>query len=224
MMLKADGSFIVNHYRSFDPSTYEVAYRFGRPYYLRELSPESDFGEKINSQITFTPNVPFGLIVKADPEAGLSFSDLPMDKIRTLSSRHSVLLLQGFSAVNETDFVIQSEKMGEVVCVFIYSNGLISMLTRLLDLAIHRDLSQNWKKMCTLRRKRYSPPCLGAMFRSLDKKMVCDPIISSLPAISDLSYSSFYNLIYCRLATPIYFAVPNAEHVHRGYAIRETGS
>lgn len=115
MMLKADGSFSVDHYRSFDPSTYEVVYRFGRPYYLRELSAESDLGENINSRITFLPNVPFGLTIKADVEAGLSFNDLPMDKIRALSSRHSLLLLQGFSPVGEEDFIKKSKAMGEVV-------------------------------------------------------------------------------------------------------------
>jgi len=89
--------------------------RYGRPYYLREPIPELDFGEKVNPHVSFIPNVPYGLIIKADPAAGLSFRDLPMQKIRALSIRHSVVLIQGFSLVDEEEFVKVSDGMGEVI-------------------------------------------------------------------------------------------------------------
>ena len=120
-MQKADGSFEINHVHKFDSSKYEVVTRYGRPYYLREPTPELDFGEKINPHVSFIPNIPYGLIIKADPAAGLSFRDLPMQKIRALSIRHSVVLMQGFSLVDEEEFVKVSEGMGEVMYVSLFS-------------------------------------------------------------------------------------------------------
>jgi hypothetical protein len=113
---KADGSFVINHLHTFDhPSTYEVVKRKGRPYYLREHSDERDLGEKLNPHVNFIPNMPFGLVIKVNPALGFSFLDMPMDKIRALSIRHSVVLLQGFALVNDEDFVKKSAEMGEVM-------------------------------------------------------------------------------------------------------------
>jgi len=42
MFRKVDGSYAVGHYRSFDPATYDVVSRYGRPYYLQERSSSSD--------------------------------------------------------------------------------------------------------------------------------------------------------------------------------------
>lgn len=118
MMQKVDGSFTVGHLSSFDPSTYEIVHRYGRPYFIREPSAERDLGEKLNAQVQILPNIPFGLTITVDPTANLSLNDLPMDKMRALSSRHSVLVLQGFTSVNEEDLINKCTEMGEVVYVF----------------------------------------------------------------------------------------------------------
>lgn len=38
IMMKTDGSYVVDHFHSFYPQSYEVVHRYGRPYYLRERS------------------------------------------------------------------------------------------------------------------------------------------------------------------------------------------
>ena len=114
-MEKANGSLVTGHFSSFDPSTYDVVYRDGRPYYLREHSEERDFGERINANVEFILNYPFGLTIKADPTAELSFNELPMDKIRKLSLRHSAVLLRGFKQVSIDDFRKKAREMGDVM-------------------------------------------------------------------------------------------------------------
>lgn len=117
-MQKANGSLVVDQLHTFNSSKYEIVHRNGRPYYIREPTEDLDLGDKINPHITITPHVPFGLVIKADPTAGLSFNDLPMQKVRALGITHSLVLLQGFASINEEDFVSKSKTMGEVAYVF----------------------------------------------------------------------------------------------------------
>ncbi|TFK63470.1 Clavaminate synthase-like protein [Pluteus cervinus] len=113
---KVDGSLAVGHLSSFgDPSSYEVVYRDGAPYYLREMSDDRDLGEKINAHVTFERLFPFGLAIVADPQANLSFNDLPMKKIRALSLRYSVVLFRGFSQVNRDELIQKSSELGTIV-------------------------------------------------------------------------------------------------------------
>jgi len=42
IMHQADGSYAVEHFRSFDPSLYDVVQRYGRPYFLREHAAPRD--------------------------------------------------------------------------------------------------------------------------------------------------------------------------------------
>lgn len=41
-MQKLDGSLVVDHLRSFDPATYEIAERYGRPYFIREITTKTN--------------------------------------------------------------------------------------------------------------------------------------------------------------------------------------
>ncbi|KAF8886932.1 Pyoverdine/dityrosine biosynthesis protein-domain-containing protein [Infundibulicybe gibba] len=112
---RGDGSLSLGHLSSFDPSTYEIVHRYGRPYYLREHSSARDLGVKINPHITFARHFPFGLVIEAEPSANISFNDLPMDNIRTLANQYSFVLLRGFSSVDRDDFTQKSEEFGEIV-------------------------------------------------------------------------------------------------------------
>jgi len=62
IMHKADGSFAVEHFKSFNPSSYEFVHRYGRPYYLREhgapREEELDFSTLRFNGTTVSPNVP----------------------------------------------------------------------------------------------------------------------------------------------------------------------
>ncbi|KAF8886930.1 Pyoverdine/dityrosine biosynthesis protein-domain-containing protein [Infundibulicybe gibba] len=112
---REDGSLSIGHFSSFDPSTYEIVHRNGRPYYLREHSSARDLGPEINPHVTFTRNFPFGLILTADPGSNLSFNDLPMRKIRILTNRYSFVLLRGFGAANREEFTQKTDEFGEIV-------------------------------------------------------------------------------------------------------------
>lgn len=114
---RADGSLTIGHRHSFDDIEHEVVYKHGRPYYLRELTDAYAFGASIDPLVTFTRHYPFGLIIAADPKSGLSFNDLPMDKIRGLVLRHSALIIRGFKPVDRDDLVKKSGEMGEIVYV-----------------------------------------------------------------------------------------------------------
>ena len=108
----ADGSLKVGHHRSFESHQCEVVHRFGRPYYIQE---SYSLGDKFTPHVTFTRNFPFGVIIEADPAARLSFNDLPMDRVRELSTRNSIVLLRGFYQVDREDFVKKCAEMGNIL-------------------------------------------------------------------------------------------------------------
>jgi hypothetical protein len=112
-----DGTLTVAPLHTFDPSSYKIVHRYGRPYYLRGLSEDDDLGHRINSHVSFIRHYPFGMMVKVDPAANLSLDDLPMDKVRTLALRYSVLLFRGFAESDRECFRRLARGLGEVVSV-----------------------------------------------------------------------------------------------------------
>ncbi|KAH8804237.1 Pyoverdine/dityrosine biosynthesis protein-domain-containing protein [Flagelloscypha sp. PMI_526] len=112
---RADGSLAIGSYKSFRDVKHIVVERYGRPYFLRELSPATDLGERISPYVSFERNYPFGMVIVADPKINLSLQDVPMDKIRILTNLHSALLLRGFSSVDRAVFRAKCDEMGEVI-------------------------------------------------------------------------------------------------------------
>jgi pyoverdine/dityrosine biosynthesis protein Dit1 len=97
VMEKSDGRLTMGQYASFDPSTYDVVYRNGYPYHLREKSEDRELG----NGITLTPAFPFGLTITAERTEGdasrcFRFEDLEMSKLRSLAFKYSLLVLRGF--------------------------------------------------------------------------------------------------------------------------------
>ncbi|KIK57024.1 hypothetical protein GYMLUDRAFT_247295 [Collybiopsis luxurians FD-317 M1] len=111
----ADGSLQIGHLHSFDKNEYEVVLKQGRPYYIREKSTAYSFGPQLDALISFTRNFPYGLTISCPATAGLSFNDLPMDKLRKLTAMHSCLLLRGFSQVDRDDMIKKTEELGPIL-------------------------------------------------------------------------------------------------------------
>ncbi|KAF5363134.1 hypothetical protein D9758_008353 [Tetrapyrgos nigripes] len=111
----ADGRLQIGALQSFDKKNYEIVSKYDRPYYVREKSSVYSFGSQLDAQISFTRNFPFGLTVSCAPSAGLSFNDLPMDKLRKLTTMHSCVLLRGFSKVDRDDMTKKSEELGPIL-------------------------------------------------------------------------------------------------------------
>ncbi|KAG7087516.1 hypothetical protein E1B28_013477 [Marasmius oreades] len=111
----ADGSLRIGHLRSFEKDDYEVVSKHGRPYYIREKSTAYSFEPQLDAQISFTRNFPFGLTISCAPSAGVSFDDLPMNKLRKLTAMHSCILLRGFSQVDRDGMIKKSEELGPIL-------------------------------------------------------------------------------------------------------------
>lgn len=94
-MEKADGRLVMGQNASFDPSTYDTILHNGYPYYLREKSSDRDLG----AGITTSPAYPYGLTIEATANKDGSHAkivDVAMEKIRSLASKYSLVVLKGF--------------------------------------------------------------------------------------------------------------------------------
>jgi len=118
-----DGTLTVAQLHAFDPSSYDIVHRYGRPYYLRARSEDYDLGDRINPHASFVRNYPFGMVVKVDPAANLSLDDLPGDKVRALALRYSVLLFRGLVEPDRECFRRLARGLGQVVWVMKPSNA-----------------------------------------------------------------------------------------------------
>lgn len=95
-----------------DSETHELVERNGRPYYWRAKNPDMDWGDL---SVTFDPMFPYGLVIKPTPGAQISWSELPMDKMRGLASRYSYILARGFGAVEKPEYRNKANEMGTVM-------------------------------------------------------------------------------------------------------------
>lgn len=65
--------------------------------------------------VTFDPMFPYGLVIKPTPGAQISWSQLPMDKMRALAARYSYILARGFGAVEKPEYRKKANEMGTVM-------------------------------------------------------------------------------------------------------------
>jgi hypothetical protein len=111
-VIKLDGSIAVQHNHTVDESTHELVYRYGRPYFWRETDPAMRWGDAMD--VTFDHMFPFGLLIRPAPGTTISWSDVPMDKMRALASRYSLILARGFEPVEKHEYRRQANEMGTV--------------------------------------------------------------------------------------------------------------
>jgi hypothetical protein len=109
-VIKLDGSIAVQHNETVDESTHELVHRYGRPYFWREIEPAMRWGDAV--EVTFDHMFPFGLLVRPAPRTTISWSDVPMDKMRVLASRYSLVLARGFDPVEKNEYRWKANVMG----------------------------------------------------------------------------------------------------------------
>jgi hypothetical protein len=65
-------------------------------------------------EVTFDRMLPFGLLIRPAPGTTISWGDVPMDKIRTLVSRYSLVLARGFGPLEEEEYCQKAREMGTI--------------------------------------------------------------------------------------------------------------
>ncbi|KAF8310285.1 hypothetical protein DL93DRAFT_2157882 [Clavulina sp. PMI_390] len=120
VVLKRDGSLVIEHNEDVDIASHELIYRYGRPYYYREIDPAMQgWGTTAGGSPSFEPLHPFGVLVRAPVASGdgakpMSWADLPMEKVRELAKGYSLVIFRGFGGVGKDTYVTKAKQMGEV--------------------------------------------------------------------------------------------------------------
>ena len=65
--------------------------------------------------VMFDRLFPYGLLIRPVPGATISWNDVPMEKMRDLAARYSLVLARGFSPVEKDEFRVKSREMGNVL-------------------------------------------------------------------------------------------------------------
>lgn len=110
--MKHDGSVAIQHTSTVDPKTHELVYRYGRPYFWRESDAAMQWGE--NLPVIFETLHPFGLLVRPVEPNSISWEDVPMEKVRSLATRYSLIIFRGFRGVSKELYSQKARQMGEV--------------------------------------------------------------------------------------------------------------
>ncbi|KAG8927084.1 hypothetical protein FRC02_008475 [Tulasnella sp. 418] len=112
---KADGTTVVAQVSLFDDERHELVYRYGRPYLIREKDEDMKWGDYFDG-VNFERLYPFGLkIIAPASEEKLEFAKVPMDKVRRLCIKHSLVLFSGFKSVDKPGFIQKSKEMGTIM-------------------------------------------------------------------------------------------------------------
>lgn len=113
-----DGSISVQHRYSVDPRSHELVHRYGRPYFYRELDPAMKWDQDLEKgkSVEFEGLSPFGLLIRPSAcSAAVSWMDVPMEKLRSLATRYSLVILRGFGGASQPEYVEKARQMGEVL-------------------------------------------------------------------------------------------------------------
>ena len=111
VVIKRDGSITVQHTQTVDKNTHKLVHRYGRPYFWREKDPAMHWD---GLDVAFEPILPFGLIVRPAPGTRISWSDVPMDKMRSLAGKYALILARGFGPVDKDEFSRKAGEMGTI--------------------------------------------------------------------------------------------------------------
>ncbi|KAF8320660.1 hypothetical protein DL93DRAFT_2224393 [Clavulina sp. PMI_390] len=111
-VMKKDGSFMIQHHATVDRATHMLVKRNGLPYYWRESDPAMDWGD---IKVTFEPLFPYGLIIRPQEGLNLSWAQIPMEKLRDLARRWSLILARGFSPVNKDEYRSSASRFGPIM-------------------------------------------------------------------------------------------------------------
>lgn len=65
--------------------------------------------------VEFEGLFPFGLLIRPSGGSAVSWTEVPMDKLRSLSTRYSLVILRGFDGVNQSQYIEKAREMGEVL-------------------------------------------------------------------------------------------------------------
>lgn len=111
--MKRDGTVGIQHNHTVDRSTHEIVRRHGRPYYWREIDAAMRWGDHLG--VMFDRIFPFGLLIRPVPGAVISWSDVPMGKMRDLASRYALILVRGFTPVEKDEFRVAARSLGTIL-------------------------------------------------------------------------------------------------------------
>ncbi|KAF7163249.1 hypothetical protein CNMCM5623_008270 [Aspergillus felis] len=121
----ADGTFRTVHAEDVR-ETHELVYKNGQPYYFREKSKLFDWVED-GLRVKFEHLYPCGLVIRPsdidDSRPPPSIRDLPMHKVRQLSTGLSPVILRGFRETLEEELYVQ--KASELGAILPWSFGII---------------------------------------------------------------------------------------------------
>ncbi|GFG02326.1 spore wall maturation protein DIT1 [Aspergillus udagawae] len=121
----ADGTFRTVHAEDVR-ETHDLVYKNGQPYYFREKSKLFDWVED-GLRVKFEHLYPCGLVIRPsdvdDSRPPPSIRDLPMHKVRQLSTGLSPVILRGFRETLEEELYVQ--KASELGTILPWSFGII---------------------------------------------------------------------------------------------------
>ncbi|KZV83230.1 Clavaminate synthase-like protein [Exidia glandulosa HHB12029] len=109
----ANGRINVAQRRVFEADGFELVHRYGRPYLYRQRDVDLVWdGLTDDSKIAFERMHPFGLRIIATGD--VSFTDLPMDKIRRLAFKYSLLIFRGFERTSKPVYTEKVRELGPI--------------------------------------------------------------------------------------------------------------
>lgn len=111
--MKRDGTIGIQNNVTVDRTTHELVTRHGRAYYWREIDPAMQWGDHLG--VMFDRIFPYGLLIRPVPGAIISWSDVPMDKVRDLASRYAFILARGFTPLEKEEYRATARGLGTVL-------------------------------------------------------------------------------------------------------------
>lgn len=88
--------------------------------------------------VSFETLHPFGLLVRPSDNHVISWKDVPMDKVRSLATRYSLVIFRGFGNVGKDLYAEKAREMGSVQCVWYFKVEIRNWLNFLQAMGIWR--------------------------------------------------------------------------------------
>jgi len=101
-VIRLDGSIAIQHSETVDKSTHELVYRYGRPYFWREVDPAMPCGSNDGmEEVTFEHGLLVQPATTTSMATAISWGDVPMDETRAPASRHASILARGLGRIEK---------------------------------------------------------------------------------------------------------------------------